>query len=201
MIEVSAYLGLPPVPTYAGQVLWNYRRLGDDRAPLQKGNVQTLVSFTGSAEEDGFFGTVLAIEECGAPLIPTMLQAAEAAYNQDTEQLISYLKRATVTLNDMTSLLPRMYQDCSQSFFYHKLRPFLEGTKSLASVQHLEGVFFEEHNGGRYHKYCGPSNAQSSLFAFVDIILGVKHEENQGKEGVSQPSTKTDYLKVIIIFP
>ncbi|KAH8427509.1 tryptophan 2,3- dioxygenase [Aspergillus melleus] len=193
MIEVSAYLGLPPVPTYAGQALWNYRGLGDDRASLQKGSVQTLVSFTGSAEEDGFFGTVLAIEECGAPLIPTMLQAVEAAYNQDAEQLITYLERATVTLNDMTSLLPRMYQHCSQNFFYHKLRPFLEGTKNLASVRSLEGVFFEEHDGGRYRKYCGPSNAQSSLFAFVDIILGVKHEENQG-------STKTDYLKEMRLY-
>jgi indoleamine 2,3-dioxygenase len=198
MIEVSAHLGLPPVPTYAATVLWNYRRIGHDNEPLQKSNIQTLLSFTGSPEEAGFFGTVLSIEECGAPLIPTMLLAIEAVRKQDTDQLIACLQRATLTLADMTSILPRMYRDCSQSFFYHKLRPFLDGTKSLASVGLPEGVFFEEYNGGRYRKYCGPSNAQSSLFVFVDIVLGVEHDgEDCGQESPGQQSAKSAFLKVV----
>jgi indoleamine 2,3-dioxygenase len=198
MIEVSAHLGLPPVPTYAATVLWNYRRIGHGNEPLQKSNIQTLLSFTGSPEEAGFFGTVLSIEECGAPLIPTMLLAIEAVRKQDTDQLIACLQRVTLTLADMTSILPRMYRDCSQSFFYHKLRPFLDGTKSLASVGLPEGVFFEEYNGGRYRKYCGPSNAQSSLFVFVDIVLGVEHDgEDCGQESLGQQSAKSAFLKVI----
>ncbi|KAF5858777.1 hypothetical protein ETB97_003779 [Aspergillus alliaceus] len=200
-IELSAHFGLPPVPTYAGQVLWNYRRTEADSKPLPKSNAQPLVSFTGSPEEAGFFGVVFSIEASGVPLISILLEATEATFDQDTEQVIAYLQRATITLTDMTSILPRMYRDCSQDFFYHKLRPFLDGTDSLASVGLPDGVFFEEHSGGRYRKHCGPSNAQSSLFALIDIALGVKHDQEYCvKDNGDQQSTKGAYLKEMRLY-
>ncbi|THC92925.1 hypothetical protein EYZ11_007595 [Aspergillus tanneri] len=175
--------------------------------PLQKRNTQPLVSFTGSPEEAGFFGIVLSIEECGVPLISILLEAIEATCDHDTEQLIACLQQATITLTDMTSILPRMYRDCSQSFFYHKLRPFLDGTNSLSSVGLPNGVFFEEHNGGQYRKHFGPSNAQSSLFALVDIILGVKHDqecsvkENSGQQSPNYAERKVTEQEMRLYMP
>jgi indoleamine 2,3-dioxygenase len=65
--------------------------------------------------------------------------------------------------------------ECSPDFFYFTLRPYLEGTGDLESVGLPDGILYETTIGGVLQKYRGPSNAQSSLFAFIDIALGVKH--------------------------
>lgn len=179
MIEVSGRLGLPPVPTYSGQTLWNHRRLGDVKGPMIPENIQTLISFTGSPEESFFFGISVAIEACGAPLVSTLLEGIEAVRNERPDELTVYLQESARMLAEMTSLLAHMYQKCSPEFFYFTLRPFLEGTRDLASVGLADGVFFEERSGGRYLKYRGPSNAQSSMFAFLDICLGVSHYKKE----------------------
>jgi indoleamine 2,3-dioxygenase len=175
MIEVSAHLGLPPVPTYSGQTLWNHRVCIKTDAPIHPNSIQTLASFTGSPEESSFFGISVAIEACGAPLIPALLSGIEAASQKDWVVLKLCLQKAEGILNCMTSLLPTVYQSCSPEFFYITLRPFLEGTRDLSAVGLPNGVFFEGKDGGSYRKYRGPSNAQSSLFVFVDIALGVSH--------------------------
>lgn len=93
----------------------------------------------------------------------------------------SCLYKAEKILKAMTSLLPEIYSRCSPSFFYHTLRPYLEGTRDLQSVGLPNGVFFETASTGQtgsYQKYRGPSNAQSALFPFIDIALGVKHEKD-----------------------
>lgn len=194
MIEVSSYLGLPPVSTYAGQALWNFRRVGDSYLALRPEDVETLVSFTGSSEESGFFAVVLSIEARGAELIPTMLEGIEAARRQDSRLLMDCFRTAAGVLTDIASLLQGMYKNCNQEFFYHRLRPFLDGIRNLDSVGLPDGVFFEEKHGGQYRKYFGPSNAQSSLFAFIDITLGIKHEQD-GFEGKTA-THKNTYLKV-----
>lgn len=177
MLTVSAHLGLPSVPTYSGQTLWNYPLiLGNQPSPLDQPRGQ--VSFTGSREESAFFYTSVAIEGCGAPLIPNLLTAIEAFRHDDTTLVTASLHKVESTLDEMTSLLPRLYDDCSPSFFYHTLRPYLEGTKDLQSVGLPHGIFFETTDGGSYQKYRGPSNAQSSLFPFIDIVLGVEHKGN-----------------------
>ncbi|GES63329.1 nonribosomal peptide synthase Pes1 [Aspergillus terreus] len=177
MLTVSAYLGLPSVPTYSGQTLWNYRHIPDNQSsPLDQHPGQ--VSFTGSHDEAAFFYTSVAIEACGAPLIRTLLNAIQAARHGDEALVTASLREAEVTLNQMTALLPPLYNSCSPSFFYHTLRPYLEGTQGLQSAGLPHGVFFETIDGGSYQKCRGPSNAQSALFPFIDIALGVEHRGN-----------------------
>ncbi|OCK77490.1 Indoleamine 2,3-dioxygenase [Lepidopterella palustris CBS 459.81] len=188
MIEVSTHLGLPPVPTYSGQTLWNHRFCGKADGLIHSNSIQTLASFTGSPEESSFFGISVAIEACGAPLIPALLSGIEAASQQDWVALEVCLQKAEGILNNMTTLLPTLYQSCSPEFFYTTLRPFLEGTKDLASVGLPNGVFFEEKDGGSCRKYCGPSNAQSSLFVLVDIALGVNHSTSSHRSGHTNAS-------------
>ncbi|KAI1025250.1 hypothetical protein LB504_010036 [Fusarium proliferatum] len=177
MMNVSWYLGLPCVATYSGQTLWNHRYISDSRLPVLQ-QIHTLVSFTGSQEESAFFSVSVAIEKCGSPLIQTLLHAMAATEAGNEKQLTAYLFEARITIDSMTSILPQLYDRCSSSFFYNTLRPFLEGTQDLKSAGLPHGVFFESKNGGSYQKFRGPSNAQSSLFCFIDIALGIDHNDN-----------------------
>nr|DAD54577.1 TPA_asm: tryptophan 2,3-dioxygenase [Fusarium equiseti] len=195
MMNVSCYLGLPCVPTYSGQTLWNHCYISEIQLPVLE-QVNTLVSFTGSREESAFFGISVAIEKCGSPLIRTLLHAMAAAEAGNEKELTACLSKAMITIDSITSILPQLYGRCSPSFFYNTLRPFLEGTQDLKSAGLPNGVFFETKNGGSYQKFRGPSNAQSSLFCFIDIALGIEHNDNSFLTEMRQymPGPHRDFL-------
>lgn len=78
-LEICERLQLPPVATYAGLVLWNWRPY-DVRQPIDNmENIMTLQTFTGSYDEQWFYLTSVAIEARSAPIIPLMLDAISAA--------------------------------------------------------------------------------------------------------------------------
>ncbi|KAF5543114.1 nonribosomal peptide synthase [Fusarium mexicanum] len=176
MMNVSCYLGLPRLPALE--------------------QINTLVSFTGSQEESAFFSVSVAIERHGSPLIEILLHAMAAAEAGNEKQLTAYLLEAMITIDSMTAILPQLYDRCSPSFFYNTLRPFLEGTQDLKSAGLPHGVFFETKNGGCYQKFRGPSNAQSSLFCFIDIVLGIQHNDNSFLREMRQymPARHRDFL-------
>jgi hypothetical protein len=180
MMEVSDHLVVPCIPTYSGQALWNFQC--DDRELGSRPStrtISTVTSFTGSPEESAFFSTSVAIEACGAPLIPVLLGAVEAGRGGDAGEMICLLQQAEATLGVMRTVLADVYRTCSPAFFYHTLRPYLEGTAALSSAGLDDGIFFEYNGSGSYKKFRGPSNAQSSLFAFTDSIMGVQHDGNE----------------------
>ena len=78
-------LELPLVATYAGVCLWNWRPLFPDEPVDNLENLSTLATFTGSLDESWFYLVSVAIESRGAPIIPLMLNAIEAARFGQTE--------------------------------------------------------------------------------------------------------------------
>jgi len=206
MIEISSLLGLPPVPTYSGQTLWNHHRI-ETKTGLQTLHFPT--SFTGASDEAAFFTISVIIEKRGAALIPLLLDGIQATKDNDSLALTSCLNDAERILLEMTALLPTLLPECSPDFFYFTLRPYLEGTADLEAVGMPDGILYETitTDGGVERvrqKYRGPSNAQSSLFAFVDIALGVKHygedvlslDGTERREDVELKKSKEKFLKV-----
>lgn len=172
-MAVSEHLGLPAVPTLAAQNLWNYRLVDSQQPVGNPENLSALQTFTGTADESWFFVMVTAIEARGAPIITLALEAFDAATADNVERLINCLRRISEHLLSLSELLPRMYEQCNPKLFYHQIRPFLAGSKS---PQIPNGIFYEnDSGGGSYSQYNGPSAAQSSLWQFIDIALGVTH--------------------------
>ncbi|KAJ5175696.1 uncharacterized protein N7482_001573 [Penicillium canariense] len=184
LMDVATHLGLPCIATYAGQTIWNHK-CGSEGVPMELGSLKTCTSFTGSPEESAFFCISVAIEAAGAPLIRLLLSANEAAELGDFPVLTELLHDAAEVISRMTSILPEMYSRCSPKFFYHTLRPFLEGTAGLADVGLPHGIKFQLRDKNVYQKFRGPSNAQSALFHFVDVALGINHIGNSFLEELS----------------
>ena len=145
-------------------------------------NISTLMTFTGSLDESWFYLVSVAIEARGAPTIPLMLGAIAAARVNDSRTVTECLHTFAERVDELGTLLQRMYENCDPHVFYHRIRPFLAGGKNMADAGLPNGVIYEDGSSQElYRQHGGGSNAQSSLIQFFDIILGVEHRPTGDK--------------------
>ncbi|KAI1017187.1 hypothetical protein LB505_001923 [Fusarium chuoi] len=176
LLEISEHLEVPPVATYAAVCLWNFKPLFVDEDIDNLENLATLNTYTGALDESWFYLVSVAIEARGAPIIPLMLTAIAAARHGDSAAVTRCLRTFAERLTDLTNILQRMHESCDPTIFYHRIRPFLAGSKNMAEAGLPNGVIYEDGSGTEeYRQYSGGSNAQSSLIQFFDIILGIEH--------------------------
>ncbi|CAL5867956.1 uncharacterized protein PFLUO_LOCUS2179 [Penicillium psychrofluorescens] len=189
LFEVCEHLEVPPVATYAGVCLWNYKPIFPDEPANDLDNLACLHTFTGSLDEQWFYLVSVAIEARGAPSIPLMLRAIAAARIGDSRVVTDCLERLAEMLDEIGGLLQRMYDSCDPYIFYHRIRPYLAGSKNMADAGLPKGLLYDDGRGvPEYRQYGGGSNAQSSLIQFFDIILGVEHRPT----GVSRNDQATN---------
>lgn len=116
------------------------------------------------------------MEARAGPIIKMMLEAMEAAENDDAATVIDALDSLRQSIVDIGTLLERMDERCRPQYFYHEIRPFLAGSMNMEAAGLPNGIFYDEGNGkGEWRKLRGGSNGQSSLIQFFDAVLGVEH--------------------------
>ncbi|KAI1761939.1 Indoleamine 2,3-dioxygenase [Hypoxylon sp. FL1150] len=187
LLQICSHLEVPPVSTYAASVLWNFKPLFIDEEIDDLDNLATLVTFTGSLDESWFYLVSVAIEARGGPIIPLMLTAVAAAREGDSATVTRCLRAFAERLDDLGELLRRMHESCDPGYFYRRIRTFLAGSKNMAEAGLPHGVIYDDGTGkSQYVQYSGPSNAQSSLIQFFDIILGIEHRPTGEKPDASE---------------
>ncbi|GFF32019.1 indoleamine 2,3-dioxygenase [Aspergillus udagawae] len=189
LLEVSAHLGIEPCASFASFCLWNIRpiqALGylDPEVYYNPENLVIIDSFTGTKDEEWFFCVSASIEAIGGRMIPKMLEAIDAARNGRRVQVTEILDEFADCLARIEATLVRMYENCAPSVFYHCVRRFLSGSKSMG------GVWYEGVDGpGDRRSYAGGSNAQSSLIQLFDIVLGIDHTDESVNAACKSPSS------------
>lgn len=192
-MATCTHLQLPPVATYAGLVLWNWKPIFDSERSDTLANLDSIDTFTGSLDEKWFYLISIAMEARAGSIIPLMLRAIEAANDGDRATVTESLRTFAERLDELGAVLVRMYDQCDPHVFYHRIRPFLAGSKNMAEAGLPNGVIFD--NGGpmnkqRYVQYSGGSNAQSSIIQFFDIVLGVEHRPTRQKKASTDQDIK-----------
>lgn len=184
LLKVSERLEVPPVATYASLCLWNFKPMFMDETIDNLKNLATLHTFTGALDESWFYLVSVAIEARGAPIIPLMLTAIAAARANDSGSVTRCLRIFAERLDDLGNLLHRMHENCDPHVFYHRIRPFLAGSKNMADAGLPRGVIYDDGSGKKeYRQYSGGSNAQSSIIQFFDVVLGIEHRPTGEKGG------------------
>ncbi|KAK0647104.1 Indoleamine 2,3-dioxygenase [Cercophora newfieldiana] len=188
LLSVSSHLGLPPIATYAAFNLWNFTTSSTSASFRDLDAVHSQHTFTGTLDESWFYSVSIAIEASGAPLIPSLLCALEAASRGDFPPATHALDSFVASVQHLSTFLDRMDENCDPDVFYHQIRPFLAGSKNMEAAGLTRGVFYDEGDGkGEWRALRGGSNGQSSLIQFFDVVLGVEHssggETTDGKGG------------------
>ncbi|KAM9924903.1 hypothetical protein OXX59_004218 [Metschnikowia pulcherrima] len=177
LIEVSETLGLPPLATYAGLCLWNYKEIfssGKESHEMDLNNITTINTFTGSMDESWFYLVSVFFEYKGGRAIKYGTQAMEHAASGNIPKLISSLQNLAQAIDHLGSVLMQMEEMCDPHVFYFRIRPYLAGWKNMADVGlSKDGVLYGEETSPR--AYAGGSNAQSSLIQFLDSVLKIHH--------------------------
>lgn len=174
--SVCAYLEVHPVATYASLVLWNSKPIFVDEPADRLENLATLATFTGSLDESWFYLVSAVIEARGGPTIPLMLHAIQAARYKNADMVAECLRSLAERIDELGTLLTRTYENCDPQVFYHRIRPFIAGSKNMAEAGLPNGVLYDTGSSDdKYVQLSGASAAQSSLIQFLDIVLGIEH--------------------------
>lgn len=189
-VEVSEMLQMPPVATYAGLCLWNWKFIINpdninDASTWELddfiNNISTLNTFTGSTDESWFYQVSVFFEYRAAPCLPLGLNILKACRENNTPLVIELLQEFAERIDDLGSLLLKMEEFCDPHVFYFKLRPYLAGWKNMKSAGlKSDGVYYGDETEPRV--LSGGSNAQSSFVQFMDLILNVNHTST-GEDG------------------
>ncbi|WPH02408.1 Hypothetical protein R9X50_00527100 [Acrodontium crateriforme] len=176
--NICAHLELPMVATYAGLCLWNWKPISDTESVDTLTNLDMIDTFTGSLDEKWFYLVSVAIEARGAAMVPLMLDSIQAARQGNRSIVTESLRTFAERLDQLGAMLAQMSDNCDPHVFYHRIRPYLAGSKNMKDAGLPQGIVFD--NGGpmnkqRHVQYSGGSNAQSSLLQFFDAVLGVEH--------------------------
>lgn len=200
-LEVAEHLELPPCATYAALNLWNYSTISPNADLTCVDNLSVTLSLTGTKDEEWFFMISVAMEARGAQVVQLMLDTIQAVTVGDHQRVAAYLNQISEGFHELSRILERMYEKCRPAVFFHQLRPYLAGSKNMASAGLPSGLFYDVGDGkGEWRQYSGGSNAQSSLIQAFDVFLGVEHSAmgspTKAELPKAQPPGKTPYIQV-----
>jgi indoleamine 2,3-dioxygenase len=169
---VAEQVGRPPVLSYAGTQLCNFR-LHDRTAGFAPENIVPIQMFQHSPDESWFWVIHIAIEAAGAAAVMAGPRACAAARAGDAAGLEAALTTILHGLEAVTALAHRIDEGCSPDSFFRTLRPFMFSPP--------EGIVFEgvARFGGQPQVFLGQTGAQSSLLPAICGSLGIRHGQSE----------------------
>ncbi|KAH3670329.1 hypothetical protein WICMUC_004898 [Wickerhamomyces mucosus] len=177
LLKVSSILEVPPVATYAGLVLWNFKEIMPfeqiDSEDWDLDNLSTTHTFTGSIDESWFYLVSVYFEYKGADCITDGLEVLKFIRQNNVSSVIKNLQKLAEAIDKLGSVMMRMEEMCDPHAFYYRIRPYLAGWKNMEDAGLPNGLKYGDEEF--YRSYAGGSNAQSSLIQTLDILLGVEH--------------------------
>ncbi|OHW89537.1 indoleamine-dioxygenase, partial [Colletotrichum incanum] len=139
LLEVAGRLELPPVATYAGLVLWNYTNTKSNG--FRPESLQVRYTFTGTSDEAWFYLISVAIEAEGRHVVQLVFSAMDNLETKDFLEAEDALAQIGKIIGKMNDILGRIHERCKPDVFYHRIRPFLRGSRGIPSLP--RGVFYD----------------------------------------------------------
>jgi indoleamine 2,3-dioxygenase len=167
-VQLAALVERPPILSYAGYVLNNWRRNGHD-APLAVDYLALNQPFLGNQDEQWFILIHADIEARAAGALNGVEAAARAAAADDTAGVEAGLCATIDSLHAMMATFKRMPEGCDPDVYYFKVRPYIFGFNDVV----YEGAFNDAPQTFR-----GQTGAQSSIIPALGAALGLKHEKS-----------------------
>jgi indoleamine 2,3-dioxygenase len=173
LCDVCKRLGRPPVLSYDGYALYNWKRF-DPGGPVALGNVDTVQDFVHLYDEHWFILVHVEIEAIAAGLLAAILDAEVALAEDDGAALDGAMRRVVGAVWEQVRVLRRIPEKMDPALYYKTFRPY---------IRFFEGVVYEGVDEAPMD-FRGETGAQSSVVPALVAFLKVPH----------RPTRLTDHL-------
>jgi indoleamine 2,3-dioxygenase len=174
-VKVSKTLGRPPILSYASYCLDNWFKIDEDEE-ISLDNVALITNFLGGVDEDWFVTIHVCIEDAASDAIGAAQALAEMTDKNSEEEILNNLKTITKSLKKVNSIFSRMPEKCDPYIYYHRVRPFIFGTKDNPDLK--QGLIYKGEYNDEPQFFRGETGAQSSIMPFLDGALGIYHTKD-----------------------
>ncbi len=173
LCDVCARLGRPPILSYDGYALYNWKRF-DLAGPIALGNIDTIQNFVHLYDEHWFILVHVEIEALAATTLQAIDQAEAALASDDPEALNVAVAALARTLWAQVETLRRIPEKMDPALYYKTFRPY---------IRFFEKVVYEGMDASPLN-FRGETGAQSSVIPAIVSFLKIPH----------RPSMLTDHL-------
>ena len=170
--KVAQTLGRPPILSYASYCLDNWFKINEDEK-ISLENVGLITNFLGGVDEDWFVTIHVCIEHAASEAVTAAIELSKMTVENSEDDILGHLKSITKSLQEVNRIFSRTPEKCDPYIYYHRVRPFIFGSKDNPDLK--EGLIYEGEFDNKPQFYRGETGAQSAIMPLLDGALGVHH--------------------------
>ena len=174
-VKVAKYLGRPPILSYASYCLDNWYKI-DQSKPICLENIALINNFLGGVDEDWFVTIHVCIEEAASKAINSAYKLSFLNEKNNNDEFLFHLKNINKSLKKVNNIFSRMPEKCDPYVYYHRVRPYIFGTKDNPNLK--KGLIYDGEFNNKAQFFRGETGAQSSIIPFLDGVLGIYHSKD-----------------------
>ena len=174
-VQLSNILGRPPILSYASYCLDNWYRI-NPKENISLENVGLLNNFLGGVDEDWFVTIHVCIEDAAGDAINAATKLAKLNNEHTVNDFSVHLRTIIKSLRKVNTIFSRMPEKCDPYIYYHRVRPFIFGTKDNPDLK--KGLIYQNQFENKPQFFRGETGAQSSIMPFLDGALGIYHTQD-----------------------
>lgn len=164
LCDACARLGRPPILSYDGYALYNWKRFDPD-GPIALGNIETLQDFVHLYDEHWFVLVHVEIEALAGGLLRAIGDADAAMERGDSDAVSAAVADAARTLWAQVAVLRRIPEKMDSALYFRTFRPYIRFFENVV----YEGVDYAPMS------FRGETGAQSSVVPTVLAFLKIPH--------------------------
>jgi indoleamine 2,3-dioxygenase len=171
-VKAARILERPPILSYASYCLENWYKV-NSKLGISLENVALITNFLGGVDEDWFVTIHVCIEDAARGAILAAKSISQLDESSTSDELINDLINIRDSMRKVNMIFKRMPEKCDPYIYYHRVRPFIFGTKDNPDLPN--GLVYEGEFDNRPQFFRGETGAQSSIIPSLDGALQIKH--------------------------
>ena len=198
-VKVAKNQGRPPILSYASYCLDNWFLIDPDE-PISLENVGLINNVLGGVDEDWFVTIHVCIENAAADAIAACAEISMLETDAPEDKSIQLLKRIIISMKKVNEIFARMPEKCDPYIYYHRVRPFIFGTKDNPDLKN--GLIYKGEFDNQPQFFRGETGAQSSIIPSLDGALQITHTKDHLRHYLNEmrdymPPKHREFMEVL----
>jgi indoleamine 2,3-dioxygenase len=198
-VKAANNQGRPPILSYASYCLDNWFLIDPNEA-ISLENVGLINNFLGGVDEDWFVTIHVCIENAAADAMAACAEIAMLETDSPESKSNELLNTIVRSMKKVNQIFARMPEKCDPYIYYHRVRPFIFGTKDNPDLKN--GLIYKGEFDNQPQFFRGETGAQSSIIPSLDGALQITHTKDHLRHYLNEmrdymPPKHREFMEVL----